>query len=133
MNVWLIFLLVGLCTACFAQAADDSRLTHTFDKDHTANFKGNLPNHKHWERRADFLRHQALVALVLWPMPEKTPLNPVIHGRIDRDEYTVEKVFFASLPGHYVSGNLYRPKSLRGKAPAVLCPYGHWPNGRFIW
>src|SRR5439155_27385360 len=20
-----------------------------------------------------------------------------------------------------------------GKWPAVLCPYGHWPDGRFIW
>ena len=42
-------------------------------------------------------------------MPEKTPLTPVIHGKIERDGYTIEKVFFASAPGHYVSGNLYRP------------------------
>ena len=35
--------------------------------------------------------------------------TPVIHGKIDRDDYTIEKVFFASMPGHYVSGNLYRP------------------------
>src|SRR5262249_2356638 len=74
----------------------------------------------------------------LWPMPEKTPLNPVIHGKIDRDDYTIEKVFFASLPGHYVSGNLYRPKARGGnnapggKHPAVLSPHGHWPNGRFF-
>jgi hypothetical protein len=37
------------------------------------------------------------------------------------------------MPGHYVTGNLYRPKNRSGKLPVVLCPYGHWPNGRFIW
>lgn len=84
-----------------------------------------------WQQRREELRRQLLVALGLWPLPEKTPLNPVIHGRIDRDEYTVEKVFFASLPGHYVSGNLYRPKNATGKRPGVLCPHGHWANGRF--
>ena len=64
-------------------------------------------------------------------MPEKTPLNAVVHGKIDRDEYTIEKVFFASMPGHYVSGNLYRPKGKTGKLPGVLCPHGHWKDGRF--
>ena len=64
-------------------------------------------------------------------MPTKTPLNAVIHGRVDRDDYTVEKVFFESYPGLYVAGNLYRPKGRAGKLPAVLSPHGHWPNGRF--
>src|SRR5207245_3792690 len=64
-------------------------------------------------------------------MPPRPPLEPVIHGKIDRDEYTIEKVFLASYPGHYVSGNLYRPKGKTGKVPGVLCPHGHWRNGRF--
>jgi dienelactone hydrolase len=84
-----------------------------------------------WERRKEELRQQVLVANGLWPLPEKTPLNAVIHGKIDRDEYTIEKAFFASYPGHYVSGNLYRPKNKIGKLPAVLSPHGHWNNGRF--
>src|SRR5579862_8905624 len=84
-----------------------------------------------WERRKEELRQQVLVANGLWPMPEKTPLNAVIHGKIDRDEYTIEKVFFASYPGHYVSGNLYRPKGKSGRLAGVLCPHGHWPKGRF--
>lgn len=84
-----------------------------------------------WEIRRKELREQVLVATGLWPMPEKIPLRPVIHGKIDRDAYTVEKVYFASLPGHYVCGNLYRPKNKPGKLPGVLCPHGHWNNGRF--
>jgi dienelactone hydrolase len=64
-------------------------------------------------------------------MPERTPPRAVIHGKVDRDTYTVEKVILESWPGHYVTGNLYRPKGKSGKLPAVLCPHGHWNNGRF--
>ncbi len=86
-----------------------------------------------WEKRAERVRRQLLVTLGLWPAPAKTPLNPVIHGRIERDEYTVEKVYFESLPGFYVTGSLYRPKKpADGRRPAVLCPHGHWTNGRFL-
>src|SRR5262249_23895046 len=85
-----------------------------------------------WDSRRQDVREQVLVANGLWPLPPKTPLNPVIHGKIDRDEYTVEKVFFASYPGHYVCGNLYRPKGKTDKLAGVLCPHGHWPNGRFL-
>src|SRR5829696_1889896 len=86
-----------------------------------------------WNDRAAKVRTQVLVATGLWPLPEKTPLNAVIHGKIERDGYTVEKVFFASMPGHYVTGNLYRPTSkAEGKRAAVLNPHGHWNNGRFL-
>jgi dienelactone hydrolase len=85
-----------------------------------------------WNNRVQRVRTQLLVANGLWPMPEKTPLNPVIHGKIECDGYTVEKVYFASMPGHYVCGNLYRPtKDANGKRPGVLAPHGHWANGRF--
>lgn len=110
---------------------DDARLTKVVDLDHPAPFAPVFPHRLAWEDRARALREQLLVANGLWPMPEKTQLNPVIHGSIDRDEYTVEKVYFASWPGHYVCGNLYRPKVRNGKLPGVLCPHGHWANGRF--
>jgi dienelactone hydrolase len=110
---------------------EDSRLGKP--KDLNGYFPMMVPASKEaWEKRRKELREQVLVATGLWPMPEKTPLNPVIHGKIDRDEYTIEKVFFASYPGHYVSGNLYRPKGKTGKLPGVLCPHGHWANGRFF-
>ena len=84
-----------------------------------------------WEERAKQLRRQILVAEGLWPMPDKTPANAVIHGAVDRDGYTVEKVYLESFPGHFVTGSLYRPKGKSGKLPAVLSPHGHWANGRF--
>ncbi|MFN0109505.1 MAG: alpha/beta hydrolase family protein [Blastocatellia bacterium] len=83
-----------------------------------------------WLARAAELRHQILVSAGLWPMPEKQPIKATIFGKLDRGDYTIEKVFFESYPGFYVTGNLYRPKNVTGKLPAVLCPHGHWAYGR---
>ena len=83
-----------------------------------------------WKTRSDAMRRQLLVALGMWPMPEKGPLDAKIFGSIDREGYTVEKVYFRSTPGHYVTGNLYRPKTSEKKSPAVLVAHGHWKDGR---
>ena len=83
-----------------------------------------------WADRADRVRRQILVSQGLWPMPTKTPLNAVIHGKIEREEYTVEKVYFESAPGFFVTGNLYRPRNVQGKVPAVLFAHGHWKDAR---
>lgn len=89
-----------------------------------------------WDARKTELREHLLVSLGLWPLPEKTPLKEVIHGKLEREGYTIEKVYFASMPGHYVTGNLYRPTNKVAKRPAILSPHGHWPpegakGGRF--
>jgi dienelactone hydrolase len=84
-----------------------------------------------WKKRRQELREQVLVANGLWPMPETTPLQPMIHGKMDMGRYTIEKVSFASMPGHYVTGSLYRPKNSTGKVPGILSPHGHWEDGRF--
>lgn len=85
-----------------------------------------------WKQRAEYVRRQLLVANGLWPMPTKLPLNPVVHGKVERDEYTVEKVILQTGHGLVCTGSLYRPKAPpKGKYPAVLCPHGHWANGRF--
>lgn len=83
-----------------------------------------------WAQRAERVRRQILISQGLWPMPTRTPLNPVIHGKVDRGDYTVEKVYFESAPGFFVTGNLYRPKNVQGKAPAVLFAHGHWTDAR---
>jgi hypothetical protein len=84
-----------------------------------------------WAARAALLRRQIQVALGLWPAPEAAPLNAVVHGRVAREGYTVDRVFFESLPGHFVTGSLYRPVGRAGRLPAVLLPHGHWEGGRF--
>jgi dienelactone hydrolase len=83
-----------------------------------------------WLARARFLREQVLVSAGLWPMPERHPLNAQVFGRVVRSGYSVEKVYFESHPGFYVTGNLYRPVGKAGPFPGVLSPHGHWAYGR---
>ncbi len=82
-----------------------------------------------WQQRADYLRQHVLASAGLLPMPEKTPLAPVIFGEIAHADYRVSKVYFESLPGFFVTGNLYRPIG-DGPFPAILSPHGHWTYGR---
>lgn len=85
-----------------------------------------------WEQRKQYVRRVLYVTLGLWPMPTKFPIKPVIHGKFDQSDYTVEKVYFESIPGFYVTGNLYRPKGRTGRRPGILSPHGHFPGGRFL-
>jgi dienelactone hydrolase len=82
-----------------------------------------------WDARAGWLREQVLASAGLLPLPEKTPLGPEIFAEIVHDDYRVAKVYFESLPGFFVTGNLYRPIGA-GPFPAILSPHGHWAYGR---
>jgi dienelactone hydrolase len=70
-------------------------------------------------------RRQLREMLGLDPLPERTDLKPVITGKVDHDEFTVEKLHFQSRPGLYVTGNLYVPKKVDKPLPAVLYVCGH--------
>lgn len=85
-----------------------------------------------WKERQARIQRRILISQGLWPMPSKSPLHPVIHGRVERDDYVVDRVYFESLPGHFVTGSLYRPKNHSGPRPAILSPHGHWNDGRFF-
>jgi hypothetical protein len=85
-----------------------------------------------WEKRAERVRRQLLVSLGLWPLPTRSLLNPVIHGGLERENYRVEKVFFESAPGFFVTGSLYRPLKVTQKVPGVLFGHGHWEDGRMM-
>lgn len=56
---------------------------------------------------------------------EKSPLNPTITGRREMDGYFIDLVRFESRPRFYITANLYLPKELLPKNPAVLFLCGH--------
>jgi dienelactone hydrolase len=108
---------------------DDPRREHVRTLRDRTHFQAPASD-REWRDRARNLREQLLVTLGLWPMPPRTPLNPRVFGKAERDGYTIEKVVLETLPGFYLAGNLYRPIEGAGRHPIVLCPHGHWPEGR---
>ena len=64
------------------------------------------------------------------PFPTKTALKAEITGQISLKHCDIEKIIFQSRPGFYVTGNLYLPKKLKKKNPAVLGLCGHSLQGK---
>src|SRR5256885_10324797 len=105
-----------------AGAVKDLNTPRTFPK---------IESRTEWQARAKEIRENTLVSCGLWPLPEKTPLDAHVFGKVERDGYSIEKVYFQTYPGFYLAGNLYRPLGKGdGPFPAILNPHGHWANGR---
>lgn len=83
-----------------------------------------------WEARRSRLRNEYLDMLGLAPLPEKTPLHATVTGTLEHEGVAIEKLHFQSRPGLYVTGNLYRPKTVNGKLPTILYVCGHSGRGR---
>lgn len=94
-----------------------------------------FPNRASWDAHAAELRLRLQQGLGLSPWPEKTPLRPIIRDRREYDGYSVENVAFESVPGYWVTGNLYRPTDLEPPFAAVLHTHGHsgGPDGENGW
>jgi cephalosporin-C deacetylase-like acetyl esterase len=60
---------------------------------------------------------------------KKTPLNAKVTGKLERENFTVEKIFFESHPGFYVTAALFIPKKLQKPAPAIIYCSGHTELG----
>jgi hypothetical protein len=119
--------VLGLLGVLGASAQDSTRTPYRTLNDRLA--PRDYATLADWQPRASYLREHVLASAGLVPFPDKTPLRPHVFGEVRRREYSVFKVYFESLPGFYVTGNLYRPEG-SGPFPAILSPHGHWPYGR---
>ncbi|HME53042.1 MAG TPA: acetylxylan esterase [Candidatus Lokiarchaeia archaeon] len=86
-----------------------------------------------WQARRQTIREGILKHAGLFPLPKRTPLNVVTHGLRELNGYAVENVIFESVPGFFVSGNLYRPlhPPENELIPVISRPHGHKKNARF--
>jgi len=66
---------------------------------------------------------------IVGEFPQKTPLNAVVTGKIKRTGYTIEKLYFESRPGFFVTSALFIPSKGIGKKPAILYCCGHSSDG----
>jgi dienelactone hydrolase len=79
-------------------------------------------------KRQEFVR--AKVLQLIGGLPDyRGPLNAQVKAVHPENGYVIENVLFESLPGIFVTGNLYRP-SAPGHYPGILIPLGHWEEGK---
>jgi len=91
--------------------------------------KERISSVEEFERRRERVRRNFLEAIGGLP-EEKTPLNPICTGTIDRGDFVIEKIIYESFPNFHVTSALYIPKGLKSPAPAVVFVHGHSDLGK---
>ena len=84
-----------------------------------------------WEARKDLLRREVrqllgidkLLPLCAQEAPRYTKIRKF-------DGYSVQNFCLKTVNGHTVCGSIYAPLS-KGKHPLIICPNGHFTNGRY--
>ena len=135
--ILLLTLALGLPTAlaevqvlfrggCYTEAEAEQKL---------AQFAKEYDTAAEWQARAERIRAGVLRGMKLERVPAACPLNAIRHSARQEDGYTVENVAFESLPGFWVTGNLYLPVDVKepvAKIAGVLCPHGHLADNRML-
>lgn len=85
-----------------------------------------------WEQRRAQLRREVRRLLGLDEMLAKVVKGavPILSGIRKYDGYTVQNFALETLPGLYVCGSIYTPRS-KGRHALVICPNGHFGQGRY--
>src|SRR2546422_6331917 len=126
-------ILFLFATSLRAGESPDGRILAFLERESreiASKFLAGMETREKWQGQAGERRRQYLEMLGLWPLPEKTPLNPKVTGTHERDGFRVENLHFQSRPGLYVTANLYLPAEVKEKLPAVLYVCGHSGRGR---
>ncbi len=124
----LCLFLAGVAIASAAWVAKHQ--TEAEGKAQLARFAASYTTLDQWQTRAKTIREGILRGLRLTNPPVRCDLKPVIHSRRVHNGYSVENVAIESLPGFWVTGNLYRPLDANGPHAGILCPHGHSKLGR---
>lgn len=95
--------------------------------DHRQSQIRDLETRADWENRQAYVR-QTLEEIV-GPFPERTPLNPVITGTLNHEGMVIEKLYFESRPGYYVTAIFCYPENRTEPLPAILFCSGHAAEG----
>lgn len=85
-----------------------------------------IQNEKSWDtyRQEKQQQFHTILGIDYYLSQPRTPLNPRITQVHERDDYRIECLYYESLPGLYVVGNLYVPNGASA-APTILYQCGH--------
>jgi len=63
-------------------------------------------------------------------LKKRVAIKPILSKIRKYDGYSVQNFAIETLPGLFVCGSIYSPLT-KGKHGVILCPNGHWANGRY--
>jgi poly(3-hydroxybutyrate) depolymerase len=126
-----VFCLIKMASAQQAELCQGAYFTEAQGKEFLE--KHAVKTKLEWETRAAAIRKQIRKGMDLETMPAKPTSKPIVHSKREMDGYSIENVAFESMPGIYVTGNLYKPLKKQASYAGILCPHGHGenPHGRF--
>ena len=88
-------------------------------------------NKTEWEARRDTLRKEVRERLGIDKLLPLCSKEKPEYSKIRKfDGYTVQNFRLKTANGHTVCGSIYAPTS-NGKHPLIICPNGHFSNGRY--
>jgi hypothetical protein len=97
-------------------------------KEQLAKFASTYSNVEEWEARVKKTRKGFWEGAKLDSVMKyrDLPFNTIVGKVHQMNGYTITNIAIEALPGHYITGNLYKPNKIKkGKAPIVLSPHGH--------
>lgn len=84
-----------------------------------------------WEARRDTLRKEVRERLGIDKLLPLCSKEKPEYSKIRKfDGYTVQNFRLKTVNGHTVCGSIYAPTG-KGKHPLIICPNGHFSNGRY--
>jgi len=84
-----------------------------------------------WNVRKSCLRKEVREKLEIDPiLKARVKSKPILSSIRKFNGYSVQNFAIQTLPGLYVCGSIYSPLK-RGKHGVILCPNGHWSDGRY--
>src|SRR3984957_5200650 len=135
----LVSLLLLSCTASFAQPGpkhpdlyQGAYYTEAQGAQVLRDLSAQYHDQASWEKRAALIRKGIIEGAELQHMPRQ-PLTVLRTGAIKLQGYSVENIAIETLPGYWLTGNLYRPADTLTSMAGILSPHGHFkkPDGRF--
>lgn len=88
-------------------------------------------NKTEWEARRDTLRKEVRERLGIDKLLPLCSKEKPEYSKIRKFEgYTVQNFRLKTVNGHTVCGSIYAPTG-KGKHPLIICPNGHFSNGRY--
>jgi dienelactone hydrolase len=113
-----------LCQGAYYTELEAAQVLQNLGKTYT--------NRASWEKRASLIKQGILDGGELNHLPRQA-LKVINTGSHKEKGYVVENIALETLPGYYLTGNLYKPENAKTSMPGVLCPHGHFknPDGRF--